>query len=142
MELSIKSTDREVTIYWDYENTPLPPWYSICQAAKDIFNAVSKYGCVAEKRVYFDYQKFNSIGGSHDYRGMDLSGFDVVNTTTRDSKETLGSKLITDVLAFAWDSTQRNPRQKPCIVLLTSNGDYGYTLAKLRDRGVKNIVIY
>lgn len=96
-------------------------------------------GSMAPKIVF---QQFNSIGGSHDYRGMDLSGFDVVNTTTRDSKETLGSKLITDVLAFAWDSTQRNPRQKPCIVLLTSNGDYGYTLAKLRDRGVKNIVIY
>jgi len=140
--INIETVDREVAIYWDYENIPLPPWCNPAEAAKSIHNAVSKYGRVVERRVYFDYQKFSTIGGSHDCSGMDLSGFDLVNTPTRNSKETLDKKLIADVLTFAWDSSQRNDKQKPCIVLLTSDGDYAYTLAKLRDRGVQNVVIF
>eukprot|EP00978_Attheya_sp_CCMP212_P001610 scaffold3281_cov55-Attheya_sp.AAC.7 len=134
---------REIAVYWDYENVPLPQWCTAAEAAKRIHNAVSKYGRIVERRVYFDYQKYNNGGGGpHDCSGLDLSGFDLVNTPTRNSKETLDKKLIADVLTFAWDCSARNANRKPCIVLLTSDGDYAYTLAKLRDRGVMSIVMF
>jgi len=63
-----------------------------------------------------------------------------VNTPTRNSKETLDKKIIADVLTFAWDCNVR--RISPVVVLLTSDGDYSYILAKLRDRGVMNVVMY
>mmetsp|Transcript_33426 Transcript_33426/g.38051 ORF Transcript_33426/g.38051 Transcript_33426/m.38051 type:complete len:903 (+) Transcript_33426:196-2904(+) len=132
-------SDREIAIYWDYENVKLPQWCGPANAAKRIYKAVSNYGRVVDRRVYFDYQKYNGAE-SLDCSGLDLSGFDLVNTPTRNAKETLDKKLIADVLTFAWDCTAR--KTEPCVVLITSDGDYAYTLAKLRDRGVLNIVMF
>jgi len=125
--------EREVAIYWDYENTPLPPSCTPAEATKSIHNAVSKYGIVVERRVYFDDQHSNSSG-------MELSGFDLVSTPACSSKETLHKRLIADVLTFAWDSTRRDDRRKPCVVLIAADDDYAYALAKLRDRGVQVLV--
>lgn len=141
--MNSEAKNKEIAIYWDYENVALPKWCGAAEAAKQIYNAVSKYGRIVERRLYFDYQKHSANNnGPHDCSGLDLSGFDLVNTPTRNSKETLDKKLIADVLTFAWDCTARNTEQKPCVVLITSDGDYAYTLAKLRDRGVMNIVMY
>jgi len=138
--MNLNKADREVAIYWDYENVPLPQWCSAAEAAKRISHAVSKYGnVIVERRLYFDYQRHSSKG-PHDCSGLDLSGFDLVNTPTRNKKETLDKKLIADVLTFAWDCSTR--KTKPCVVLITSDGDYAYTLAKLRDRGVMSIVMF
>ena len=68
-----------------------------------------------------------------DCSSLDSSGFDLVSTPTRNNKETLDKKLIADVLTFAWDSAVRNDDKKPCVALLTGDGDYAYTLSKLRD---------
>lgn len=136
--------DREIAIFWDYENVPLPPWCSPAEASKRVHKSVSKYGRIVERRLYFDYSKWSNVtaGGPRDCSSLDLSGFDLVNTPTRNTKETLDKKLIADVLTFAWDCSVRNADQKPCVVLLTSDGDYAYTLAKLRDRGVMNVVMF
>ena len=130
--------DKDVAIFWDYENVPLPPWCNPADAAKRIHGAVSKYGRITDRRIYFDSAKASQ--GGRGWSELDLSGFDLVNTPTRNSKETLDKKMIVDILAFAWDCTATS--RKPCVVLLTSDGDYAYTLAKLRDRGVMNIVMF
>jgi hypothetical protein len=67
-----------------------------------------------------------------------------VNTPQRNQKETLDKKMIADVLLFCWDSATRNQstNKGSCVVLVTSDGDYAYTLNKLRDRGVSSVVIY
>ena len=129
-------TVKEIAIYWDYENIPLPSLCTPVKAAKCIHNAVSKYGRIVDRRIYFDFGKINPPVGAE----LDLSGFDLVNTPTRNTKETLDKKIIADVLTFAWDCNVR--RIYPVVVLLTSDGDYSYILAKLRDRGVMNVVMY
>ena len=129
-------TVKEIAIYWDYENLPLPSLCTPVKAAKCIHNAVSKYGRIVDRRIYFDFGKINPPVGAE----LDLSGFDLVNTPTRNTKETLDKKIIADVLTFAWDCNVR--RISPVVVLLTSDGDYSYILAKLRDRGVMNVVMY
>ena len=129
-------TVKEIAIYWDYENIPLPSLCTPVKAAKCIHNAVSKYGRIVDRRIYFDFGKINPPVGAE----LDLSGFDLVNTPTRNTKETLDKKIIADFLTFAWDCNVR--RIYPVVVLLTSDGDYSYILAKLRDRGVMNVVMY
>ena len=91
-----------------------------------------------DRRLYFNFER---RGCHRDSSSLDSSGFDLVNVPCRNQKETLDKKLIADCLTFAWDSAVRNDDTKPAIVLLTSDGDYAYTLAKLRDRGVMTIVM-
>lgn len=130
---------REIAIFWDYENVPLPDWCSATQAAKAIVDAVSPYGRIVDRRLYYDFEKMRYR--PRDCSSLDSSGFDLVNTPTRNNKETLDKKLIADVLTFAWDSAVRNDNSKPCVVLLTGDGDYAYTISKLRDRGIMTFVM-
>jgi len=130
--------EREIALFWDYENAPLPVNVSPADAAKSIQAAVSRYGQRTEmRRVYFDPYK---SGRPADPSGLDSSGFDLVHTPARNMNSTLDKKLIVDVLSFAWDSSAKG--REPCVVLITSDGDYAYTLSKLRDRGVMNVVMY
>ena len=79
-------------------------------------------------------------------RFLDSTGFDIVDTPSKGHKETIDKKMIADILSFAWDCTMRNVMVdnatlaiQPCVVLITSDGDYACTLSKLRDRGVLSI---
>mmetsp|Transcript_17893 Transcript_17893/g.51275 ORF Transcript_17893/g.51275 Transcript_17893/m.51275 type:complete len:523 (-) Transcript_17893:2194-3762(-) len=129
---------REIALFWDYENAPLPVNVSPADAARAIQMAVSRFGQRIEmRRVYFDPYK---SGRPADPSGLDSSGFDLVHTPARNMNSTLDKKLIVDVLSFAWDSSAKG--REPCVVLITSDGDYAYTLSKLRDRGVMNVVMY
>ena len=124
----------------------LPSWANPADASKAIVSAVSKYGRIVDRRLYFDMQGTSDSsngtnGGGYHWSALDSSGFDLVNTPRRNQKETLDKKMIADVLTFAWDSAVRNDHCKPCVVLLTSDGDYAYTLSKLRDRGVMSVVM-
>ena len=130
--------EREIALFWDYENAPLPVSVSPADAAKALQVAVSRFGQRIEmRRVYFDPYK---SGRPADPSGLDSSGFDLVHTPARNMSSTLDKKLIVDVLSFAWDSSSKG--REPCVVLITSDGDYAYTLSKLRDRGVMNVVMY
>lgn len=132
--------EREIAIFWDYENVPLPATTRPADAAKKVKDAVSQYGRRIEMRlVYFDPHK-PPHQQPRDPSGLDSSGFHLVQTPSRNMKETLDKKLIVDVLSFAWDCSCKGV--EPCVVLITSDGDYAYTLSKLRDRGVMNVVMY
>jgi hypothetical protein len=136
--------DCEVALFWDYENVPLPHTATPAEAAKAMQSMVQSHlglQRIEMRRVYLDPSKQHGHRGPRDPSKFDSSGFDLVYTPTRNgTKETLDKKLIVDVLTFAWDCHTRG--RQPCVVLITSDGDYAYTLAKLRDRGVKNIVLY
>jgi len=134
--VTVESTQREVAIFWDYENVPLPGSVHAATAAKAIVDAVSHHGRIVDRRVYYDFSKPHHANLS----SLDSSGFDLVNTPSRNQKETLDKKLIADVLTFAWDSADRAIK-KPCVVLLTGDGDYAYTLSKLNDRKIQTVVI-
>jgi len=133
--------EKQTAVFWDWENCPLPAEVSPAAAAKAIQSAVSEHidgSRIEMRRVYFDPLKAQQR--PRDPSGLDSSGFDLVHTPTRNMKETLDKKLIADVLTFAWDCSSGGG--KPCVVLITSDGDYAYTLAKLQDRCVFNVVMY
>ena len=135
----------EIAVFWDYENTPLPREVRPAEAAKSIQAAAESLPSVAGRRcrinmrrVYYDPDKYRGV--PRDPSGLDSSGFDLVSTPTRNMKGTVDKKLIVDLLTFAWEVRERGGQ--PCVVLITSDGDYSYTLAKLRDKGVMNVVMY
>ena len=138
-------TPIEIAVFWDYQNTPLPREVKPADAAKSIQKAAESLPSVAGRRcrismrrVYYDTDKFRGVPA--DPSGLDSSGFDLVHTPTRNMKETVDKKLIVDLLTFAWEVSERGGQ--PCVVLITSDGDYAYTLSKLNDRGVMNAIFY
>ena len=139
---SSSSTKRELAIFWDYENVVIPSRFTHpVEVSNAIVSAVSHYGRIVDRRMYMDFTR-RRAKDARLWSALDSSGFDLVDTPARGVKETLDKKLIVDVLTFAWDSAVRNDNVKPVVVLLTSDGDYAYTLQKLRDRGVMAVVIY
>ena len=71
---------------------------------------------------------------------LDQGGFTLVDCPARGAKETLDKRMIVDIMAFAFNNvSQRTPS---CVVLITSDGDYSYSIAKIRDLGIKTIVIH
>ena len=128
----------DVAIYWDYENVKIPNWCPATRAAESIRAKVMKYGRIVEKRLYYDSrQPTESTAPRSD---LDLSGFTLVDCPSRNRKETLDKKLIVDVLCFAWERASMGA--KACVVLITSDGDYSYAVARLRDIGVFAVIIY
>eukprot|EP00656_Telonema_subtile_P005345 TRINITY_DN12429_c0_g2_i8.p1 TRINITY_DN12429_c0_g2~~TRINITY_DN12429_c0_g2_i8.p1 ORF type:complete len:246 (-),score=30.84 TRINITY_DN12429_c0_g2_i8:499-1236(-) len=68
---------------------------------------------------------------------MDSSGWVLVDTPTRQRKETLDKKIIVDVM----ETGLANP-SSCLIVLISSDGDYAYMLNRLRDYGVRVLLIH
>mmetsp|Transcript_41168 Transcript_41168/g.87694 ORF Transcript_41168/g.87694 Transcript_41168/m.87694 type:complete len:429 (+) Transcript_41168:50-1336(+) len=127
-----------VGIFWDGENVRVPRGYDVGRACNEIRNAVSMYGAIVEKSLYFDSRK--DCESKTDRVHLDLSGFKLVDCPTRGQKETLDKKIIVDLLLFACQYHQLNV---PCtIVLLSGDGDYSYMLSRVHDMGVKTLLIF
>jgi len=136
----------EVAVFWDYENTPLPREVRPAEAAKAVQSAAESLPSVRGRpcrinmqRVYFDPYKVRGVKPRNPAE-LDSSGFDLVQTPSRNTKETADKKLIVDLLIFVWEVRERGG--EPLVVLITSDGDYSYTLARLKQRGVMNAVLY
>ena len=127
-----------VGIFWDYENVRIPIHIKSTVAANRIRDAVIGHGQIVERRLYYDAKKPSESWT--DRANLDQGGFTLVDCPTRGRKETLDKKLIVDIMAFAYPNA--NSRTPTCVVLITSDGDYAYTLSKIRDLGVKTIVIH
>ncbi len=128
----------DVAVFWDFENVRIPNWCPATTASESIRHKLSKYGRIVEKRLYYDSRQ--PAERSAPRSDLDLSGFTLVDCPSRGRKETLDKKLIVDVLCFAWERASMGA--KACVVLITSDGDYSYVLARLRDIGVFTIIIY
>lgn len=56
---------------------------------------------VTERRLYFDSRKPSE--SKVDRSTLDMSGFTLVDTPTRNAKETLDKKIIVDIMSFAME---------------------------------------
>jgi hypothetical protein len=128
----------DIAIFWDYENVRIPAGCPASTATDGIRNKVAKYGRIVEKRLYYDSRQPTEHSAPR--AELDLSGFTLVDCPSRNRKETLDKKLIVDMLCFAWERAFMGG--KTCVVLITSDGDYSYAVARLRDIGVFTIIIY
>lgn len=135
--------DAACGIFWDYENVNLPGDVCGFELSNRLRAIALRFGQLCERRLYHDPSK-RTLG--EERRGpLDQSGFTLVDCPTRSaggalSKEAIDKKIIVDVMLFAMTHVAR--RQKAWVVLLTSDGDYAYMLARLRDLQVGVVVIY
>jgi hypothetical protein len=136
---NIKVGAFDVAVFWDYENVQIPVWCSGVKASDAIRSNVIPFGRIVDRKLYYDSSKL-SDRTNFARSELDSSGFTLVDCPSRNSKETLDKKLIVDVLFFAWERASRGA--KACVVLITSDGDYSYTLARLRDIGVFTVIIF
>ena len=132
------SSNGGIGIFWDYENVPIGRNQQPSAAANRLRDVLLPHGHIVERRMYYDSRKLRSDRDS-DRCLLDQSGFTLVDCPTRNKKENLDKKLIVDVMQFAWQHHANGAR---CTVaLIASDGDYSYALSKIRDLGMKTIVI-
>mmetsp|Transcript_11091 Transcript_11091/g.35232 ORF Transcript_11091/g.35232 Transcript_11091/m.35232 type:complete len:520 (-) Transcript_11091:197-1756(-) len=128
----------DVGVFWDFENVRIPRDFKASSVSAKIRDALLAHGHIMEQNLYYDSRK--TTEQNTDRVNLDSTGWHLVDCPTRGQKETLDKKLIVDVMQFAWE---HRSRQIPCcVVLITSDGDYSYTLAKIRNLGCKTVVIY
>jgi hypothetical protein len=137
---SDKARCDDVGVFWDFENVRIPGGMRATFAANCIREVALTFGKnIAERRLYYDSHKESE--SFTDRRSLDASGFTLVDCPARHAKETLDKKLIVDLVLFALRNQQLATRST-CVVLITSDGDYSYTLSKVRDLGVRTVVIH
>ena len=128
----------DVGLFWDYENVRRPKsmdTYTVCSKLRDFF---SKEGRLCERRLYYDSRKQTEI--MTDREGFDMSGFTLVDCPTRGKKEAVDKKIIVDICSFAYGRLLC--KKPPTVVLLSSDGDYAYMLNRLRDEGVRIVIVH
>jgi hypothetical protein len=92
---------------------------------------------IVERRLYYDSRKHTEV--NVDRSGLDAS-FTIVDCPSRNKKETLDKKIIVDLMSFVHVRTAHGA--SVCVVLVSSDGDYGYMLSRLRDHGAHVVIVY
>jgi uncharacterized LabA/DUF88 family protein len=139
LPLKLKTQHKgEIGIFWDYENTQVPDWCSAAKASECIRKHVEPRGRIIERKLYFDSSKTSQQ--PLEKSALDLSGFSLIDCPSRNRKETTDKKVIVDMLCFSYERALKGSNVQ--VVLISSDGDYSYALAKLRDIGVSTFVIY
>jgi len=132
----------------DYENVRVPKYVSAEAVTQRSLRAMAKDAAVRlgfqdgkhnviERRVYYDAHKIQEK--NVDRSGLDVS-FTIVDCPTRNKKEMLDKKIIVDVMSFVNTCIARG--KSVCVVLLSSDGDFGYMLSRLRDNGAFVIIVH
>jgi len=132
----------------DYENVRVPKHVSTEAVTQRSLRAMAKDAAlrlgfkegkhnVMERRVYYDARKIQEK--NVDRSGLDVS-FTIVDCPTRNKKEMLDKKIIVDVMSFVHMCIARGA--SVCVVLLSSDGDFGYMLSRLRDFGAHVIIVH
>lgn len=128
-------------VFWDLENIRVPRRVSASKASNAISVAIRETGYVRDivhKRCYYDSRHI--MERNTDRTAIDMGGWTLCDCPKRNQKETLDKKIIVDVMAFA--AEHRHLDTPPTIVLISSDGDFAYMLAILRDWRMKVVLIY
>jgi hypothetical protein len=111
-------------------------FYQIPEFMNGIISSVKPYGEIGEKRFYFDSTKSPKECSSF----HNSSQYQLIDCPTNGKKKSLDKKMLVDILSFAWDCVHH--QRSSFVVLVTADEDYSYVLLKLRDLGVKTILIH
>ena len=127
-----------VAVFWDFENVRNPKNETTASAVHAVRTLAREHGKKVEIRLYYDAQEEKKT----DRWNFAANGVTLVDCPKRrDSrgeivKDTLDKMLIVDAMEFSLTN------ESCCVVLIASDGDYSYMLNKLRNQGVKTVVIH
>ena len=129
-----------VAVFWDFENVRNPRHETTASAVHAVRELARKHGKIMEIRLYYD--PLHPSEAYTDRLNLTRNGVTLVDCPKhRDSrgeivKDTLDKMLIVDAMEFSLTN------ESCCVVLIASDGDYSYMLNKLRNQGVKTVVIH
>eukprot|EP00816_Leptocylindrus_hargravesii_P003432 CAMPEP_0196809554 /NCGR_PEP_ID=MMETSP1362-20130617/9473_1 /TAXON_ID=163516 /ORGANISM="Leptocylindrus danicus, Strain CCMP1856" /LENGTH=518 /DNA_ID=CAMNT_0042184279 /DNA_START=398 /DNA_END=1951 /DNA_ORIENTATION=+ len=137
--ITTKAT-TELIVLWDCTSVPFSTNHAASLLTKSLGR---KYGNVMHRRLYYCTADNCSSNGNNT-RSDALCGFDIVQTPTQlldnNKQNNAITWMLVDMSSFVWDSACRG--QRACVVVVTSNAEFAYGLARLRDRGIMIIVVF
>lgn len=139
MEFPIK--EKACKVFWDYENCPKPKEYDFETVFSSIRNQLECLGL--EIRGYNIYCDESCLGSTGRQDLQDL-GCAVINPSkvvgSKRKQETVDFRMAIDISMFAVERAQ-NP-STTCMVVITSDTDFGYLLGQLRNKGYSIFLMY
>jgi uncharacterized LabA/DUF88 family protein len=122
-----------IAVFWDIENCAPPKTMTGTSVRDMLVTELHKYGPIKQVSAYAELEKFPSKLRVE----LQRSGIHLIDTPkTRREKDVADHMIITDMFVFAMENS---PPQT--IVLISGDIDYAYSLATLRMRGYKVILI-
>lgn len=144
------------------ETLKIPKGYNLDEISNLIIQYIIKYGDIKIKKLYYNsnklkYEKNNElkllkwnlidcfkVNSQHHNQQHNLQYQNLQYQNQEDNMNkkdtTLENKMLVDVLNFAWERISRHINTT--VVLITIDEDYSYLISKLRDIGVKTILIH
>eukprot|EP00930_Biecheleria_cincta_P074436 TRINITY_DN61652_c0_g1_i1.p1 TRINITY_DN61652_c0_g1~~TRINITY_DN61652_c0_g1_i1.p1 ORF type:complete len:436 (+),score=62.84 TRINITY_DN61652_c0_g1_i1:203-1510(+) len=126
----------DLAVFWDTVSVSLPPLHIARRALCNL----RSHGRMVERRIYLVRHRSSGSLGNH--CAIEDSGFSL--SYCREDTGSVARRLSVDLLHFAWCRTaaEGTSGRAAAVVLVTDDSDYAYLLHKVRDLGVKTIVLH
>lgn len=126
----------DVGVFWDTASVALPQGLGLpARVSNAVRQALGQYGLLVERRVYFQ-----SLAEGSSPADLASSGFTLVHCPSSANGAAIDLRLGVDVMHFAW---QRACAGRPAVVgLITGDAGHAYLLSKVRDLGVRVVLVH
>eukprot|EP00486_Rosalina_sp_Unknown_P004599 CAMPEP_0201574894 /NCGR_PEP_ID=MMETSP0190_2-20130828/19688_1 /ASSEMBLY_ACC=CAM_ASM_000263 /TAXON_ID=37353 /ORGANISM="Rosalina sp." /LENGTH=462 /DNA_ID=CAMNT_0048003783 /DNA_START=180 /DNA_END=1569 /DNA_ORIENTATION=- len=129
-----------VTVFWDYENCPCPMSTKIATLTYDIKRRIDHFlGKKLNKRIQL-YCPMQRLHQKTRENATDL-GVLMMDVASKRKQESVDKRIIADIGLFAAELAESKGNDIGHIVLVSGDSDYGYILARLRDKSYIGKVI-
>lgn len=129
-------------VFWDYENCPCPMSTKIATLTKDIKQRIDHFlGKKVNKEIklYCPMQRLHQRTREN---ATDL-GILMMDVASKRKQESVDKRIIADIGLFAADLAENKGNDIGHVVLVSGDSDYGYILARLRDKSyIGKIIIF
>jgi len=131
-----------VTVFWDYENCPCPMSAKLSNLCYDIKQRIDKFiGKKLNKRIQL-YCPMERLQPRTRENATDL-GVLCMDVATKRKQESVDKRIIADIGLFAAELAENSGNDIGHIVLVSGDSDFGYILARLRDKSyIGKIVMF
>ena len=127
---------RSISVFWDYENARPLSDTCMVEISSRIRNILLPHGDIVSRKIYYDAQSPAEFKTNR--TDLDMTGWTLVDCPKRQKKETLDKKIIVDMMFFI---AYENPHDA-CICLISGDGDFCYSMNRIRDLGGYTILLY
>ena len=159
-----QTNDYMIKIFWDYQNVTIPAkkmnYCNLIYRLTNLHQQFSDVGTVVSKEIYIDQENKSDTKWE---KQLHDSGFKFIHCPTRHlcegngkvevcekckkplnssdvKKESVDMNIINSMWEFAYNC--RADEKKCCICIITSDGDFCYTLSALKTLGCNIIVLH
>lgn len=125
-----------VGLFWDGENVRIPRGLDACEVSGKLQKEFGRYGAIDTMNFYSNPDN-QSEGGRQKTirRELETQAWCCLHCCTNGGEEDVDKTIIVDVMAFAMDGGST-------IILITRDAGYSKMLSRLKNKGIRTILIY